>query len=62
SAALTIASRLSGLWPVLYVLIVLPSFIRDFVYDIIAKNRYKWFGKKDACMIPTPELKGRFID
>lgn len=62
SAALTIARHLSGLWPVLYVFILVPSFIRHFVYDIIARNRYRWFGKKDVCMIPTPELKERFID
>ena len=41
---------------------IIPRFIRDGVYDFIAKNRYKWFGKKDQCMIPSPELKSRFID
>ncbi len=62
SAVLTIARELPGLWPLLYVFILIPRFIRDWVYDIIAKNRYKWFGKKDQCMIPSPELKRRFID
>lgn len=62
TAALTIAKHLSGLWPILYVFIIVPKFLRDWVYDIIARNRYKWFGKKDQCMIPSPELKDRFFD
>ncbi|MEP1031934.1 DUF393 domain-containing protein [Ekhidna sp.] len=62
SAALTISKSLSGLWPLLYVYIIIPRFIRDWFYDLIAKNRYKWFGKRDHCMIPTSELKSRFID
>ncbi|KAJ1401100.1 thiol-disulfide oxidoreductase DCC [Ochromonadaceae sp. CCMP2298] len=62
TAALTIARTLSGLWPMLYLFILVPSFIRDFVYDLIGKNRYKWFGKKDHCMIPSKELKSRFLD
>jgi predicted DCC family thiol-disulfide oxidoreductase YuxK len=59
-AALEIARRLNGLWPLMYVFIIIPPFIRNFVYDWISTNRYKWFGKKDECMIPTPELKSRF--
>ncbi len=62
TAALKVAAKLSGLWPLLYVFIVIPPFIRDFIYEIIAKNRYAWFGKKDSCMIPTRELKSRFLD
>ncbi|WP_436515678.1 thiol-disulfide oxidoreductase DCC family protein [Ekhidna sp. To15] len=62
TAALTIAKNLSGLWPALYAFIIIPRFLRDWVYDIIAKNRYKWFGKKDQCMIPSPDLRSRFID
>lgn len=62
SAALKIAYKLSGLWPLMIVFMIIPKFIRDWVYDIIAKNRYKWFGKKDQCMIPSPELKIRFLD
>ena len=62
TAALTIAKRLSGLWPLLYVFIVVPKFIRDFVYDLIARNRYNWFGKKDQCMIPSKQLQSRFLD
>ncbi len=62
TAALKIAQKLSGLWPLLSVFLILPAFLRNWVYDYIAKNRYKWFGKKDACMIPTPELKAKFLD
>jgi len=59
-AALEIARRLDGLWPLMYAFIIIPPFIRNFVYDWVSGNRYKWFGKKDECMIPTPELKSRF--
>ena len=62
SAVLTISKHLSGLWPLLYVFMMVPKIIRDWIYDIIAENRYRWFGKKDQCMIPSPELKSRFID
>ncbi|WP_421764756.1 thiol-disulfide oxidoreductase DCC family protein [Ekhidna sp.] len=62
SAVLIIAKSLSGGWPILYAFTIIPKFIRDWFYDIIARNRYKWFGKKDHCMIPSPELKSRFID
>ena len=61
SAALRIAKKLSGLWPLFFVLLIIPSFIRDGVYDFIAKNRYKWFGKKEQCMIPTPGLREKFL-
>jgi len=61
SAALRIARKLSGLWPLFFVLLIIPSFIRDGVYDFIAKNRYKWFGKKEQCIIPTPGLREKFL-
>ena len=61
SAALRIAKKLSNLWPLFFVLLIIPSFIRDGVYDFIAKNRYKWFGKKEQCMIPTPGLREKFL-
>lgn len=61
SAALHIARKLNGLWPILYVFIILPRFLRDGVYDIIAKNRYRWFGRTDQCRMPSPELNKRFI-
>ncbi len=62
TAALHIAKQLSGIYPLLSVLFIIPRFLRDWIYDIIAKNRYKWFGRKESCMIPTPELKALFID
>jgi len=61
-AALEIAKQLNGLWPALYVFKILPRFLRDGIYNWIASNRYRWFGKKDACWLPSPELKARFID
>lgn len=61
TAALKVCRHLSGLWPVCYGLIIIPGFIRDGIYNWIAKNRYKWFGVQQACMIPTPEVKARFL-
>ncbi|GGI25110.1 thiol-disulfide oxidoreductase DCC family protein [Pedobacter mendelii] len=62
SAALRVAKELSGLLPILYAFIIVPKFIRDWVYDIIAKNRYKWWGRQESCWIPTPELKSKFYN
>ena len=61
SAALKIARHLSGGYPLLYGLMVLPAVIRDWMYDQIAQNRYRWFGKRESCMVPTPELKAKFL-
>ncbi len=61
SAALRIAKDLSGVYPLLFVFMIIPPFIRNWVYDYIAKNRYKWYGKMDNCMIPTKELKDKFL-
>ena len=61
-AALEIARHLSGGWPLFYFFKIIPRFIRDAVYNLIARNRYRFFGKKDACWIPTPDLKSRFIE
>jgi predicted DCC family thiol-disulfide oxidoreductase YuxK len=61
TAALRVAKKLNGFWPLLYAFMVVPRFIRDAVYDFIAKNRYKWFGKQESCWVPTPELKGKFL-
>lgn len=61
SAALHIAKQLSGAFPLLFGFMILPKFIRNAVYDYIARNRYKWFGKKESCMIPTAELKSKFL-
>ncbi len=62
SAALHIAKQLSGGYPILAAFLIIPTAIRDVIYDIIARNRYRWFGKKEHCMIPTPELKALFLD
>ena len=61
-AALEIVKRMKGAWPILYIFIIIPKFIRDFFYNLVARNRYKWFGKQDTCRIPTPDIKSRFID
>lgn len=62
SAALRIARRLSGLWPVLSTLLVIPRPLRDIVYNGVAKRRYKWFGRTDECRIPTPDERERFLE
>ncbi|SFZ91781.1 Predicted thiol-disulfide oxidoreductase YuxK, DCC family [Flaviramulus basaltis] len=61
-AALKIAYYLGFPYSLMSVFFIVPPFIRNWVYDYIAKNRYKWYGKKDACMIPTPELKSKFLE
>jgi len=61
TAALKIAKELKRGWQLFYVFIIFPAFFRNWFYDFIAKNRYRWFGKKDSCMIPTPELKAKFL-
>ncbi|MEP7252705.1 MAG: thiol-disulfide oxidoreductase DCC family protein [Ginsengibacter sp.] len=62
TAALKVCRYLSSLWPLCYGLMVVPRFIRDGFYRWVGKNRYKWFGKKDECMIPTPELRAKFLN
>jgi predicted DCC family thiol-disulfide oxidoreductase YuxK len=61
-AALLVAKQLNAPVKFLYGFIIVPPFIRNAVYNIIAKNRYSWFGKKDECMIPTPALTDRFLN
>ena len=61
SAALEIAKGLSGAYPLMSVFLIIPTPIRDWVYDYIAKNRYKWFGKKETCRIATPEEQKLFL-
>ncbi len=61
TAALRIAKRLGGILSLVYVFIIVPKFIRDFFYKLFAKNRYRLFGKKDECMIPTPEIRAKFL-
>lgn len=60
-AVLKICKKLIFPLPILYAFIIIPKGIRDIVYDTVAANRYKWFGKKEVCRIPTPELKERFL-
>lgn len=62
TAALKIASKLGFPRNIMSVFYIIPPFIRNWVYVYVAKNRYKWYGKKDACMIPTPELKNKFLE
>ena len=61
TAALKIFQQLNG-WKWVKILWIFPKFIRDAVYNLIAKNRYKWFGKKEECWLPTPELNARFLE
>ena len=60
-AAIKIASKLDGIYSLIKIFSILPKAVNNSVYDYIARNRYKWYGKKDACMIPTPELKAKFL-
>ncbi|MEW8972155.1 MAG: thiol-disulfide oxidoreductase DCC family protein [Mesobacillus sp.] len=61
SAALRISRHLRGAWKLLYVFMIVPAPIRNIVYDLIAKNRFKWFGQKDSCMLPPPNVRKRFL-
>ena len=61
TAALRIAKKLNGYWSWLYGFIVVPRFLRDIFYKLFARNRYRMFGKQDACMMPTPEIRQRFL-
>lgn len=60
-AILRICKNLGGIYLLLYALIITPAFIRDFVYKIVANNRYRWFGKQETCRVPSPELKEKFL-
>lgn len=61
-AALYVSKDLGGMWRLAFIFICLPRGMRDKVYDYVARNRYKWFGKRDSCMLPTPEIQNRFLD
>ena len=61
SGALRMLKHLGGGWGLLYVFIIVPKFIRDGIYNWIAKNRYKWYGKMNECWLPKPEWKSRFL-
>jgi predicted DCC family thiol-disulfide oxidoreductase YuxK len=62
SAAIQIAKNLGGFFHLGTILRIIPTGISNQLYDYIAKNRYKWYGKKESCMMPTPELKAKFLD
>jgi predicted DCC family thiol-disulfide oxidoreductase YuxK len=62
TAALRMFRKLPGGWKLFYGFMILPRFIRDGVYKWVARNRYRWFGKKDECMVPGPGVKERFLD
>jgi predicted DCC family thiol-disulfide oxidoreductase YuxK len=61
AAALRILRHLRFPWPLAYVFIAVPPFVRDAVYDYVATHRYRWFGRRDTCMVPTPDLRQRFL-
>jgi predicted DCC family thiol-disulfide oxidoreductase YuxK len=61
TAALRIARRLTFPWPLVAALLAIPRPLRDWVYDRVARNRYRWFGRRDQCMLPTPEQRRRFL-
>ncbi len=62
TGALRVTKYLNGAWPTLYSFLIVPPFIRNAVYNFISKNRYKWFGSKTECWLPTPDLKSRFLE
>jgi predicted DCC family thiol-disulfide oxidoreductase YuxK len=61
SGAIRVAMRLGGLWTLMGIFLMVPPFIRDAVYDGVARNRYRWFGKRDTCRLPTPEERDLFL-
>ena len=61
AAALRIARQLRFPWPLAWIFIIVPRPIRDWVYDVIARHRYRWFGKREECMVATPDLRNRFL-
>jgi predicted DCC family thiol-disulfide oxidoreductase YuxK len=62
SAILNIIYDLGGIWKVMYVFILIPAFIRDYFYSIIAKTRYRIFGKRSTCLVPSKEIQERFLE
>jgi len=61
TAALRITRHLTGIWPLFYILIPVPRPLRDAVYDFVARRRYKWMGKAEACRVPSPSERARFV-
>ena len=62
TAALKIAGKMDGFYPILQIFLILPESLRDIIYDYVAKNRYQWFGKREECKIPTPKERNKFIE
>jgi predicted DCC family thiol-disulfide oxidoreductase YuxK len=62
TGVLRMLKKLGGGWQLFYGFIIVPKFIRNAVYNWIARNRYKWYGKRNECMVPTPDLKERFLE
>lgn len=61
TAAIKIMNEFSGLWKLTQIFLIFPSPIRDLVYNYVAKNRYRWYGRQESCRIPTPELRTKFL-
>lgn len=61
-AAIRMAKALGGIWSVFGIFGIVPAALRDPFYKMFARHRYKLFGKKDACMMPTPEIRAKFIE
>jgi predicted DCC family thiol-disulfide oxidoreductase YuxK len=61
TAVLRLCKMLNGFWPIVYLMIIVPAPIRDFIYDLVAQNRYRWFGKKEECFIPSADVRNRFL-
>ena len=62
TAILRVAWHMGGAYALLYGLMIVPRFLRDGIYNFIGRNRYKWFGKKDSCMIPTEDVRKKFLE
>ena len=62
TAVLRICRKLGGAWPLLYIFVIVPRPLRDRLYDVIARNRYRWFGRSETCMLPSPQQRERFLD
>lgn len=62
TAVLKIAQQLSMPWPLFSFFLLIPSFIRDYIYNIVGRNRYRWFGKNTACFVKQPHYEDRFLD
>jgi predicted DCC family thiol-disulfide oxidoreductase YuxK len=62
TAALRIARGLGFPWAIFYIKIIVPRPIRDWMYDVVARHRYQWFGRRNECRVPTPELRARFME